>query len=347
MRVIGKLCLARSMWVACLLAAGCSGDSAPTAPFAGRPNDGAAGGGDGSDVSNREGALDRCLGTSCNDPAYLPPQPDVPFLGDAGDGWLRLVEADWELQPESEGYRCVDLTVPYAVYVTAFLPLNPSGTHHTTLTVSRSPQRPDGVTACGVDASGDRRLQGAGAGTAASQMPDGVAMKIAAGEQLRMNLHLFNIGKSVLRGTSGMRVKVTPKEQVQSEAEVRLVGPLNLTIPRGQVVQTGKCTFQNMATVFSVVPHMHQLGVHAKIVAHSSLAGDKVLFDGAYDFTHQYVYPVDEFVMAAGDNVSVECTYLNTTDETVMWGDSSLAEMCFAGVGVYPSVDSGGIPCSE
>jgi hypothetical protein len=61
---------------------------------------------------------------------------------------------------------------------------------------------------------------------------------------------------------------------------------------------------------------------------------------------HQYVYPIDQVQVAAGDSISVECTYLNTTDRVVMWGDSSLAEMCFAGAGAYPSTNSGGFPCS-
>src|SRR5262245_57904308 len=29
---------------------------------------------------------------------------DFEFLSDAGEGWLRLIEADWELQPGAEGY---------------------------------------------------------------------------------------------------------------------------------------------------------------------------------------------------------------------------------------------------
>jgi hypothetical protein len=86
---------------------------------------------------------------------------------------------------------------------------------------------------CGVLADGERRLEGAGAGTPPTELAPGVAMKIAAGEQLVMNLHLFNASQDVLRGKNGMRVKVLPKAQVKNEAEVRLIGPLQLQIPRG------------------------------------------------------------------------------------------------------------------
>ena len=37
----------------------------------------------------------------------------------------------------------------------------------------------------------------------------------------------------------------------------------------------------------------------------------------------------------------VECTHTNTTDKVVTFGDSSLAEMCFAGLYRYPSQDDG------
>jgi hypothetical protein len=327
-------------------------DSDTDAPLGSQPSAGtgaAAADGGGANSFLPGGGQDRCLGatTTCGR-GQLPPQPDVPFLSDAGDGWLRLIEADWELAPGTEGYRCVGRTLSQDVYVVGFSPLLPPGTHHTVVVVDQGGATPDGVRVCGVTAGGERRLQGAGAGTQmTSMLPAGVAMKIAAGEQLNMNLHLFNPTNDVLRGTSGMRVKVVTKAQVQVEAEVRLIGPLGLQIPRGEVVQRGSCTFAKPATVFSVGPHLHQLGVHAKVVAYRAVAGDKVLHDAPYDFDHQYVYPIEEVQLAAGDRIGVECTYLNDTDALVTWGDSSLSEMCFAAVGVYPSTNQGGFPCSN
>ncbi len=342
--------LSWALWSGLLITA--CGEARGGEPVAGRAGSGAAGsgslGGAGADDVPDLGprGSDRCLDAASCGEAHLPPQPDVPWLGDAGDGWLRLIEADWELQPGSEGYRCVTRTVPEEVYIAAFSPLSPNGTHHTVVVVNRTPSGPDGVSVCGVLGGGELRLQGAGAGTEPSEMPPGVAMKVGAGTQLMMNLHLFNATDSVLRGTSGMRIKRLKKEQVKSEAEVRLIGPLSLQIPRGRVVQRGGCAMTRAATVFSVSPHMHQLGVHAKVIARRASGGDEVLYDAAYDFGHQYVYSIDEVQLAAGDRIDVECTYLNTTDHVVGWGDSSLSEMCFAGVGVYPSTGGGGLPCT-
>jgi hypothetical protein len=45
--------------------------------------------------------------------------------------------------------------------------------------------------------------------------------------------------------------------------------------------------------------------------------------------------------LKAGDTVDVECTYNNTTDRTVAFGESSLDEMCFIGLYKFPLSDDG------
>jgi hypothetical protein len=75
-------------------------------------------------------SLDRCFVAAC-DPAVLPEQAQLPFLEDVGDGWQRLIQADWQLGAQTEGYRCAYKTVPQDVYIVAFSPLTPPGTHHT------------------------------------------------------------------------------------------------------------------------------------------------------------------------------------------------------------------------
>jgi hypothetical protein len=292
-----------------------------------------------SDAGSFSGPLDRCLEGSCPPPT-LAPQPGYEFLSDAGDGWLRLIEAAWELAPHSEGYRCVRKTMPEDVYITAFAPLSPPGTHHTTLHVETAGVSPDGVTVCGVGAGGTRRLQGAGVGTEPSVLPAGVAMKVAAGEQLMVNLHLFNFGAARLTGTSGTRIKRVPLAEVEHLAEVVLAGPLGLNIPPGRVTQSGNCTLRSAATIYSLNPHMHQLGKHMKVTLRGE-NGDRVLLDQAYDFTHQLLHPIEPVQVEAGDRVNIECTYLNDTPRDVTWGDSSLDEMCFVGVGLYPAFGGG------
>jgi len=118
-----------------------------------------------------------------------------------------------------------------------------------------------------------------------------------------------------------------------------------LAIPvGGPTVQSGLCTMTHDATLFAVAPHMHQLGVHFKAVAHSSLMGEVVLSDRPYNFDAQINSPLTPGVqMKAGDTVSIECTYQNTTGHEVTFGESSLSEICFAGLYRYPAGDGSSI----
>ena len=62
-----------------------------------------------------------------------------------------------------------------------------------------------------------------------------------------------------------------------------------------------------------------------------------MLNDAPYDFDAQLYYSIDPIRMAAGDKVRFECTWRNTTDRTIAFGDSSLDEMCAVGQYRYPS----------
>ena len=350
----------------CTLLFACGGGDGPAAPNAGdggvsedsgldQPEDASPGEDAAVDAAEPEAdanappepgtTQDRCLRAGCGR-AHLPSQPQLTLLEDMGDGWKRLMEAEWELAPSTEGYRCMTLTLPEDVYVVAFSPQSPTGTHHATFGINTAAMGPDTVVPCGVSSTGSRRLQGSGAGSAPSFLPDGVAMPLRKGEQISMNLHLFNVGSETLKGRSGMWNKTASADQVKVEAEAVLAGPLALSIPIGRSTQSGGCTLRADATIYGVSPHMHQLGVHLKATSRGP-SGDVTIYDGAYDFTHQLFHDIPDVQLKKGDVVRVECTYQNDTTRTVSWGDSSLDEMCFVGLGLYPAIGYGGTPCFQ
>jgi hypothetical protein len=229
------------------------------------------------------------------------------------------------------------LTIPEDTFVSGMKPVIPPGTHHTVLSVDDVPMEEDGVVDCTAFDNGDRQIGGSGVGTEAYEYPEGVAIRLKAGSQITLNLHLFNTNETELSGTSGLLVKTMDEADVENVAETILAGPIELEIPPGRVEQSGTCTFSHDSTIFQILPHMHQTGVHLKAIAHSSTMGDVELFDGPYSFEDQQVLPVDMIEMKAGDTVDVTCTYENETEEEINWGDSSLAEMCFAGLGRFPA----------
>lgn len=251
--------------------------------------------------------------------------------------WETVISGDWSLEARSEKYVCVRKTVERDTIFRAMRAINPLGTHHTLLTIGE-PGAPDGVSDCDASVNYPLLVAGSGVGTNPLEFPTGVVMKIEKGQQLLLNLHLFNVRDEPLTGTSGTEVKPGDEADALHVGQAILAGTLGITLPAGErTTVSGTCTMTDDATIFAVAPHMHQLGVHLKAVAESSVQGDVVLSDAMYDFENQRVALVGPVEMKAGDRVRVDCTYENTTKKVVQFGDSSLAEMCFAGLLRYPA----------
>ncbi len=265
------------------------------------------------------------------------PGPDA-----ADDGeWLSLVEGDWNLAANEEGYFCVIKTITEDVYIKAFKPISPLGTHHTVLTVYDG-STPDSTYKCSAGENGQSMIYGSGVGSPQFDFPPGVAVKLSAGQRVLINLHLFNTSDAPLTGHSGALMQLMPPSELEHEAEMVLAGPLQLSIPAGQTVtQSGGCTISNIidepVQVFAISSHMHQLGTHLKsTIVRGGV--ETVIQDVDYDFdeqTFQYVTPMIE--LRPGDFLRTECTYENTTKDPVTWGDSSKQEMCFTDIFYYPA----------
>jgi len=263
------------------------------------------------------------------------------FLGAAGDGWKTLITARWELEPGTEGYRCQRYTLPEDVSVGAFRGLIPNGTHHAQLWIADDgDESPDGSSDCTANTISNLSVSSFGVGTNAFEFPEGVASTLKRGQQLLLNLHLFNVTDESLSGLSGTLIRTVDANSVVHEAELFLPGAGSLAIPPGgPTVQTGECTLEQDAILFAVAPHMHQTGVHMRAVANSSVAGEIVLSDRPFSFDEQLFYKLEPTIqMKAGDTIHVECTFVNNTNATIHLGNSTLDEMCFASSYRYPAV---------
>jgi hypothetical protein len=255
----------------------------------------------------------------------------------AADEWKTFITGDWTLAPGTEGYMCARTTLTEDLIVSAFSAIIPLGTHHTLLTVGDA-TKPDGIEKCTAGDNYPLAVFGSGVGTNELDFPDGVGVRLAKGKQLNLNLHLFNTGADPLSGTSGTKVRVMKEQDVVEYAEGILAGTLALNLPpHEKTTSTGYCPMSHDVTIFSVAPHMHQLGTYMRVVAMPAAGDEVVLHDGPYDFNEQRYYGITPLSLAQGDQVRVECTHTNTTDATVTFGDSSLAEMCFAGIYRYPA----------
>ncbi|HRI68816.1 MAG TPA: hypothetical protein PK156_31520 [Polyangium sp.] len=259
--------------------------------------------------------------------------------GVVSNDWTNLVDGTWQMTAGKEGYWCTRKTIKEDTYVTAFRARAPEGTHHTLLLVTPGGAA-DGEESCGA-LLGANMIFASGIGTDDLLFPEGVAVKIPAGSQLLLNLHLFNTGNATLDGVSGVLVKTIAASEMKNEAEMIFGGPTNIQIPpNGSQTVEGSCVFPGTTTIWSVWAHMHKYGTNMK-VTYEGASGSKVLHDAPFSFDEQINYLIDPVLVNAGEEVRISCTYQNPTSQTVYWGDSSNSEMCFAGFYRYPKLGKG------
>ncbi len=259
------------------------------------------------------------------------------------DGWLSLMEGDWSLAPGEEGYYCVYVTIPRDIYIKAFRPLTPPGTHHTVLTRYEGATPADGIVKCGVGTNGQSMIYGSGVGAPDFVFPPTVGLHLAQGTRLLLNLHVYNGLDEPMIGRSGTLFQETTAAEVPNLAELVLAGPtVSLNVPTGVTTQSGTCQLSNVTSqpikVFALSQHMHKLGTRMKSVITRSGSAPIVLQDIPYDFEKQSFQLVSPHVeLLPGDSLKTECTYNNTTGATVRFGESSDDEMCFTDLFYYPA----------
>jgi len=273
-------------------------------------------------------------------------QPDAAVPAD----FTRLIGGSWSLAAgQADTYRCVRLTIAAETYITNIVAQAPQGTHHTVLSISSSGTAgPDGEYACDVGEIGTRMLYASGVGTSPLDFPTGVGLKIPAGTQLHLNLHLFNASDNPLSGESAIYVK-SPATAPPTIAEMVFAGAFLINLPPGAQPRnvSGGCTVATPYTLFAVWPHMHQIATHQKVELTRG-ATTTVLHDLDYNFAEQtYYLKTPEVQVQANDQIRVTCTYVNTTGTTVRFGDSSNAEMCFSGFYRYPALNDGIAKCTD
>ena len=254
--------------------------------------------------------------------------------------WTTLVEVDWTLEPGAEDFVCALVTVHEELFVRGFRASAPPGTHHTVLTLTEA-TGPDRVFPCDPGALSDVMLFASGFGSDDLVFPEGVAIRVPAGKQILLNLHLFNATPETRSGRSGTLIQTLAEADVVAEAEAIFAGTADFVLPpNSESSATGSCVFEQDATLLSLWPHMHQHGRHM-VVEHHGAHGVSTLHDEVYSFYDQLNDPIEPTLVRAGEWIDVTCHWHNTSEETVRYGDTSSEEMCFAGLYRYPAFSRG------
>ncbi len=272
------------------------------------------------------------------------------------EGFKKLIGRTWSIPPGSaDTYRCVRVTLTEDTFLTNIIAQAPLGTHHTVLSIaSGNVAGPDGEQNCGVGSLGMVMLYASGVGTSPLDFPPDVSVKIPAGTQIHLNLHLFNASDEPLSGESGIWVK-SQSTPTPTLAEMVFAGTFLFSIPPSGMESKadGGCTVGSTAndafTLFALWPHMHVLATKSKFEILRGAAEPMVLHDKPYSFEEQTYWKMDpEIQVQPGDKIRVTCTWVNPVGNgAVIFGDSTNQEMCFTGMYRYPAKNAGLFQCTD
>jgi Copper type II ascorbate-dependent monooxygenase, C-terminal domain len=295
------------------------------------------------------------LSTACHKADPVAGDDDVDAPGSAGSDaavgsdFQMLIERGWTINSNTEAYECVRAQVPTEMWISGFHSLSPVGTHHSVLTISTT-NTTLGNYDCDASSSlmDNQMLYAAGINTDDNIFPDGVAIHLAAGTYINLNLHLFNTTDFPITDTSGVYVKTMQQSAVVSEADMQFSGKLGFSIPANAAGDTttvtavaNQCSVGHDFHVFTLWPHMHQIATHQKLtVTPSGSTVPVTLLDTDYSFMDQKNYPMTDTIIHAGDKITTTCDYVNTTGHEVDFGESSTDEMCFTGLYRYPAANN-------
>jgi mono/diheme cytochrome c family protein len=184
-------------------------------------------------------------------------------------------------------------------------------------------------------------------GATGDSFPDDVGLYMPKGKKsMALDMHYYNKNNDKpVYDRSGLEVCVTRKNRRPKTATLYgLFG--NANVPAKQRVENStSCTVTGELHLMGVNPHMHHMGRHGHLSLQRGGTGPiEVLYDGPFSFEEQTMKTIEETVIKAGDVLTTKCTFENTTDRAVTFGEDTENEMCINWVRYYPK---GGFTCSR
>ncbi len=179
-------------------------------------------------------------------------------------------------------------------------------------------------------------------------MPPDVGVFLPASGQMKMTVHYYNVGTGAKAelDASGVEVcvaktKKRPKTAAVMPFAANPVVPGNA--PSVEIKSTCTVVSSAPATIITSSPHMHGLGIHAKLTVQRAGGATEVVHDRSFNFEEQTTYPIN-FQVNNGDRVTTTCIYKNPTARSVSFGTNTEDEMCFNFALYYPMC---GMTCTQ
>jgi hypothetical protein len=234
-----------------------------------------------------------------------------------------------ELEPGQEQYLCYASTLTEDMTVNAFASEIAPFVHHLIFSRARAPE-PEGFAECDVTFRNSwEPLFISGAGDTKLEFPEDAASVMTAGTQLVLQMHLLNTSDKPVSGTTLINMRRTSIENPR-RVSTAVFGTAAVSLPANKESEVvGTCAVKQDIQLIAGFPHMHLLGTGLRFeIGKSKDKLEEVFKRDPYDFDNQSIEKLD-VKLSAGDMARVSCTYNNTHDQTISYGESTLNEMCY------------------
>jgi hypothetical protein len=185
-------------------------------------------------------------------------------------------------------------------------------------------------------------------------MPEDVGFELPEqGTTLNIQWHFYNNAPTPQQDKSVVQVCTVPSTMRKNVATVTWIGNEDLNgnkwfggegMPPHQVSTfSGTCDPLREGMdpnepihILGFWPHMHQLGTRMQATINRVNGTQETIFDKKFDFNYQVHY-MQRHELMPGDTLTATCTFNNTTDMGVPFGESTDTEMCYNFTFAYPA----------
>ncbi|HEX6242321.1 MAG TPA: hypothetical protein VFZ61_15525, partial [Polyangiales bacterium] len=177
-------------------------------------------------------------------------------------------------------------------------------------------------------------------------LPPDVGVFMPATGELKMTVHYYNeMGTGTEQDASGVEMCVTKKKRPKTAAVMPFAANPSVPANTPRIERSATCTVTatQPITLITSSPHMHGLGIEAKLTVKRANGMTEVLHNKPFNFEEQTTYGVN-FPLNNGDQVTTTCVYKNTTSRAVSFGLNTEDEMCFNFALYYPMCGMSCVP---
>ena len=264
---------------------------------------------------------------------------------------LSVTWGELAVDPGDEGTRCAVVEVGNATEVKISKIQNVSTSHHLVVYLLDDPATP---LSAPITCEPFARALAPGAGATplmitqkrddVLELPGGVAYTFYLNQKIMLELHYFNGTDAPQVATATTTFHVGAPEVIRHEASFLFIGTPDLELPP-RAESTVEAYFTPPESLqgieyYAITGHTHGLGTDVQVQTAPARGGERTPVYSPSTFlwnepaTQQHRPP---FTVPDGGGFHLQCTYHNTTSQTVKWGESATAEMCFFWAYYYPS----------